>query len=721
MATGQDDPLAVARGLSERGDIAGCRALVEAYGDAMLAAGGAAQVVALLGGTGLRRRARLILGDALRLTGDVPAARRLFTEMLAEGDLDAGLAWRAGMVHYASGDYAAARDLYRRAEPDGGVDGVLLYAGLASALSMLGAAAEAAAAADRAVALAERIGDDRAIAAAHIAAGVTAVGARQDDHLAFALAAAERAGDVVQAARVLVNQTDGLLRAAHYPQALATATRAVTAAERGGPPGVLVIALHNAGEALTRLGRYAEAAGQFERSVRVCRAAGLRRTALGLAGLAEVHRQLGRREQSRTAFAEAVDLARATAETQALVPALAGLARLLLDPPGADIAAARELADEAMGTAPPALRSVAVVARGWVALQAGELAAAQALAADAVAAARAGRAADALADALELAAAVTPDPAEAHAALAEALTIWQRSGALPAADRVLVLLGRLPGADGTQRARARAAAARLAELGVPALDSAPAVPVRVRVLGGFEVWVGGRPVPLPAWRSRQARTLVKVLVARRGRPVPRGEVCELLWPDDQPQRTGHRLSVLLSVLRAVLDPQRRWAADRYLRADAAGISLDLRHVTVDVEILLRDAAYAAELIRAGRPEHAREILAELDAGYQGDAFADDPYEDWADGLREQARATRLRVLRDLADLSHRAGDTEQAAGCLLRLLAADPYDEPAHRALVDVLRTAGRHGEARRAFDRWRRAMASIDAPPPDPAVLTSR
>ena len=42
---------------------------------------------------------------------------------------------------------------------------------------------------------------------------------------------------------------------------------------------------------------------------------------------------------------------------------------------------------------------------------------------------------------------------------------------------------------------------------------------------------------------------------------PRGELCELLWPDDDPSRTGHRLSVLLSIVRGVLDPDRVFAND----------------------------------------------------------------------------------------------------------------------------------------------------------------
>jgi DNA-binding SARP family transcriptional activator len=46
--------------------------------------------------------------------------------------------------------------------------------------------------------------------------------------------------------------------------------------------------------------------------------------------------------------------------------------------------------------------------------------------------------------------------------------------------------------------------------------------------------------------------------------------------------------------------------------------------------------------------------------------------------------------------------------CLLRLLGADPYDERAHRDLIDVLSDCGRHGEARRARTRFATAMHEI-------------
>jgi len=200
--------------------------------------------------------------------------------------------------------------------------------------------------------------------------------------------------------------------------------------------------------------------------------------------------------------------------------------------------------------------------------------------------------------------------------------------------------------------------------------------------------------------------------------VTRSELCELLWPDDEPSRTGHRLSVLLSAVRAVLDPDRAWPADHFIAADLSGLSLNVANVGVDVEQLLRDSAHATELLRAGDFARAGEILAEVVTAYQGDALEDEPYADWADGLREQARAALLRSMRNLAKLRGRAGDHHEAATLLVRLLAADPYDEGAHSALIRTLVRAGRHGEARRAFARWAAAMQSIDAPAPDRRVL---
>jgi DNA-binding SARP family transcriptional activator len=284
---------------------------------------------------------------------------------------------------------------------------------------------------------------------------------------------------------------------------------------------------------------------------------------------------------------------------------------------------------------------------------------------------------------------------------------------------VLVRLAGLPGAEPALRADAKAALRRLTTEGVRVPGSGPdeaepASSVSVRVLGSFEVRVNGREVPHAAWRSRQARSLLKILAAARGRPLTRDHLCEALWPDDLSDKTGHRLSVLLSAVRNVLDPDRRCASDHYLRTDLDAVRLDLRHVRLDLEELLRDAREADALARRGQQHRALELLAEVEAGYRGEAFEDEPYEQWAEIPREEARAAWSGATRLAARLARWSGQADLAVGHLVRLLSSDPYDADVHRTLVDLLLEAGRHGEARRRLELWAKAMHEIGAPHPD-------
>ena len=90
------------------------------------------------------------------------------------------------------------------------------------------------------------------------------------------------------------------------------------------------------------------------------------------------------------------------------------------------------------------------------------------------------------------------------------------------------------------------------------------------------------------------------------------------------------------------------------------------------------------------------------------SFEDEPYEDVSRAAREDLRATFLQVARTLAELAGAGGRPDDAVRYLLRVLAADGYDEWAHRELVDILTEHGRYGEARRAHARYVDAMEQI-------------
>ena len=236
------------------------------------------------------------------------------------------------------------------------------------------------------------------------------------------------------------------------------------------------------------------------------------------------------------------------------------------------------------------------------------------------------------------------------------------------------------------------------------LDSTP---VRIVALGGFRVFRAGEPIPPTAWQSRKARDLLKLLVSRLGRPVPREQVCDALWPDEPADRRSSRFSVTLSTLRGVLDPGRAHGADAFVATDRENVWLDLATVELDVARFL---AVGQGALSASPP--SIDALAAAENRYSGEFLDEDPYADWAVGTREEARAVYLRVARRLAEQLDASGELERAGHLYLRLLQRDPYDEAAHLALVRVLDRAGHRGEARRAYRAYSARMGELDVEP---------
>jgi DNA-binding SARP family transcriptional activator len=166
--------------------------------------------------------------------------------------------------------------------------------------------------------------------------------------------------------------------------------------------------------------------------------------------------------------------------------------------------------------------------------------------------------------------------------------------------------------------------------------------------------------------------------------------------------------VALATVRSVLDPDKRYPPDWFITADKSAIGLEPEHVEVDVERFLAAADTANRLTRSGEPERARAGREAAEALYGGDFLEEDPYEDWAVGLREEVQATYIAIARTLAESAAGVGDADGATRFYLRILERDPFDERAHLGLVAALAADGRHGEARRRYGFYATKMAEI-------------
>ncbi|GAB3493458.1 AfsR/SARP family transcriptional regulator [Amycolatopsis cihanbeyliensis] len=232
---------------------------------------------------------------------------------------------------------------------------------------------------------------------------------------------------------------------------------------------------------------------------------------------------------------------------------------------------------------------------------------------------------------------------------------------------------------------------------------------RLRTLGGFTLYRTGRPVRAGEWRSRKARELLILLVARRHESIRRERVSELLWPGTDPASCRNRLSVALCTVRGMLDPRRQWAPDIFVTTYADAVRLT--NLPVDAYEFLAGARRALRAHQAGA-ELAYCLLLAADAAYTGDFCTGDPCLEYAVPLREEVRATHVAVLRALASAAADIDDTERQHRCFLRLLEHDPFDEFAQVGLVRLLRAQRRLGEASRRYAHYARRMAELGCRP---------
>jgi DNA-binding SARP family transcriptional activator len=239
-----------------------------------------------------------------------------------------------------------------------------------------------------------------------------------------------------------------------------------------------------------------------------------------------------------------------------------------------------------------------------------------------------------------------------------------------------------------------------------------ATAVSLTTLGRFFVMRGGEVVPATAGQSRKARDLLKLLIARRGRPITRDAAAEALWPEQDPAPLANRLSVLLSTVRRILDPARMQPADHFVAGDGQSLALRLNRMQIDIVAFYAAADAGARLLAEADFAGAEVRLRRAEQLYVGDFLEEDLYEEWAVDYREHARSAALTVHRLLARLASGRGDDEAASLHLSRLVERDPYDEDAWLVLIAAQKRLRRHGQALRHHGVYTRRMAELAVRP---------
>ncbi len=215
--------------------------------------------------------------------------------------------------------------------------------------------------------------------------------------------------------------------------------------------------------------------------------------------------------------------------------------------------------------------------------------------------------------------------------------------------------------------------------------------VDVRLLGGFEVIVDGRPTT--DFESGSARALLARVAAEPGRALPRATLAELLWPDRPSGAAAGNLRHCLSTVRRAIgdnDPDRP-----ILVVSRTDIALrDGEDVRVDLAEFDSLAAVApSEPGAVGSWEAALELRrGPFLAGF--DVQLSEMWDTWILTMRRSVDEATTTVLRRLAELRERTGERRLALEHVRRWIELDPWNEQAHRMLVRLLALEDQRGAA---------------------------
>ena len=218
--------------------------------------------------------------------------------------------------------------------------------------------------------------------------------------------------------------------------------------------------------------------------------------------------------------------------------------------------------------------------------------------------------------------------------------------------------------------------------------------LEVRLLGRFSVRRDGQEIPAPDLGGRLGRTLIRLLVTRRGTVVPVDVLAEALWPDRQPADPAANVAVLLSrVRRALADP-------KLISATSGGYLFAAGDCcTVDAELFLDHAERGRADLHSRRPKDAlREFRAAL-ASWPGEPLPEDVYADWSREYRERLLQAYIQTLEGAANVALEAGDARLAETLAGRAVAREPLREAGHIVLMRALAASGNRAAALAAFD----------------------
>lgn len=231
--------------------------------------------------------------------------------------------------------------------------------------------------------------------------------------------------------------------------------------------------------------------------------------------------------------------------------------------------------------------------------------------------------------------------------------------------------------------------------------------LRVRLFGRFEVRRDHRLIPQQAWGRRKTQTLLKILLAERGRVLSQDQLVEILFGGIDPEKELHNLHTRISELRRVIEPGlKKGIASQFILRVGEGYCFSKKAPCwLDTEAFLEHLSAARKAREEGRWHLAIESYEAALELYRGEYLEEDRYEEWSLAPRDDWQNRYLNALSHLAECYAQLEDVPRAVECCERVLETDSARERVIRQLMRLHCLGGEHARAIEVYQAGVRAL----------------
>jgi ATP/maltotriose-dependent transcriptional regulator MalT/DNA-binding SARP family transcriptional activator len=239
--------------------------------------------------------------------------------------------------------------------------------------------------------------------------------------------------------------------------------------------------------------------------------------------------------------------------------------------------------------------------------------------------------------------------------------------------------------------------------------------LKITLLGKFNLTIGNQKIPLSSWKSSKALMIFKYLAANRHQGfIPREVLIEMLWPEEDIQKTGSRFNMAMSALRKTLEPQLSPKSasayierikDQYRLYQGSRIRIDAEEFSNTILSIM-----SVNMQKNSSPKRLETLLL-AQSSYQGAFLEEDRYEEWCLGKREWFTSEYLKILWEIVAFYQGENQIENAILFTRKILDAEPFDENAYKRLMTFYAASGHLSKIKTTYLNYKKMAEQMDCP----------